>query len=62
MEDGDTESENASRVIQDFVFLCSKIGSINGYFCRYIIKLYTGAKEIQQVNPDGPDKQGAVLT
>ena len=38
MEDGDTESENASRVIQDFVFLCRKIGSINGYFCRYIIK------------------------
>ena len=37
MEDGDTESENASRVIQDFVFLCRKIGSINGYFCRYII-------------------------
>ena len=25
MEDGDTESENASRVIQDFVFLCRKI-------------------------------------
>ena len=39
MEDGDTESENASRVIQDFVFLCRKIGSINGYFCRYIMKL-----------------------
>ena len=39
MEDGDTESENASRVIQDFVFLCRKIGSINGYFCRYIINL-----------------------
>ena len=37
MEDGDTESENASRVIQDFVFLCRKIDSINGYFCRYII-------------------------
>ena len=34
MEDGDTESENASRVIQDFVFLCRKIGG----FCRYIIK------------------------
>ena len=32
MEDGDTESENASRVIQDFVFWCRKIGSINGYF------------------------------
>ena len=29
MEDGDTESENASRVIQDLVFLCRKIGSIN---------------------------------
>ena len=38
MEDGDTESENASRVIQDFVFLCRKIGSINGYFCRYTKK------------------------
>ena len=38
MEDGDTESENANRVIQDFVFLCRKIGSIYGYFCRYIIK------------------------
>ena len=37
MEDGDTDSENTSRVIQDFVFLCRKIGSINGYFCRYII-------------------------
>ena len=34
MEDGDTESENASRVIQDFVFLCRKIGSINGYFLQ----------------------------
>ena len=32
IEDGDTESENASTVIQDFVFLCRKIGSINGYF------------------------------
>ena len=41
MEDGDTESENASRVIQDFVFLCRKIGSINGYFCRYMIKRST---------------------
>ena len=40
MEDGDTESENASRVIQDFVFLCRKIDSINGYFCRYIINLF----------------------
>ena len=40
MEDGDTESENASRVIQDFVFLCRKIGCINGYFCRYIIIKY----------------------
>ena len=37
MEDGDTESENASRVIQDFVFWGRKIDSINGYFCRYII-------------------------
>ena len=41
MEDGDTESENASRVIQDFVFLVRKIGSISGYFCRYIIKSST---------------------
>ena len=40
MEDGDTESENASRVIQDFVFLCREIGSTNGYFCRYIINTY----------------------
>ena len=32
MEDGDTESENARRLIQDFVLLCGKIGSINGYF------------------------------
>ena len=32
------ESENASSVIHDFVFLCRKIGSIEGYFCRYIIK------------------------
>ena len=34
MEDGDTESENASRVIQDFVFWCRKKGSINGYFLQ----------------------------
>ena len=34
MEDGDTESENASRVIRDFVFLCRKIGSINGYYLQ----------------------------
>ena len=43
MEDGDTESENASRVIQDFVFLSRKIGSINGYFL-YVYnknKIYT---------------------
>ena len=40
MEDGDTESENASRVIQDFLFWCRKIGSINGYFCRYIINWF----------------------
>ena len=39
MEDGDTESENASRVIQDFVFLCRKIVASMGIFCRYIIKL-----------------------
>ena len=32
MEVGDTESENASRVIQDFVFLCRKKGSINVFF------------------------------
>ena len=42
MEDGDTESENASRVIPDVVFLCRKIGSINGYFCRYIITICIG--------------------
>ena len=46
MEDGDTESENASRVIQDFVFLCRKIGSINGYFCRYIINPYVYLIEV----------------
>ena len=34
MEDSHTESENAKRVIQDFVFLCRKIGSINGYFLQ----------------------------
>ena len=28
MYDGDTESENASSVKQDIVFLCQKIGSI----------------------------------
>ena len=27
-------SENTGRVIQDFVFLCRKIGSINGYFLQ----------------------------
>ena len=47
MEDGNTESENVSRVIQDFVFLCRKIDSINGYFCRYIIN--SGTRLI----PDG---------
>ena len=31
MEDGDTESYQYSRVIQDIVFLCRKMGSINGY-------------------------------
>ena len=35
------ESENVRRVIWDFLFLCRKIGSINGYFCRYIIKSST---------------------
>ena len=40
MEDGDTESENASRVIQDFVFLCRKIGSINGYFLQVYNKFF----------------------
>ena len=25
-------------VIRNFVFLCRKVGSIKGYFCRYIIK------------------------
>ena len=39
MEDGDTESYQVSRVIQDSVFLCRKMGSINGYFGRYKIKL-----------------------
>ena len=38
MEDGDTESENASRVIQDFVFWCWKWVVSMGTFCRYIIK------------------------
>ena len=38
MEDGDTESENASRVIQDFVFLCRKEVVSMGSFCRYKIK------------------------
>ena len=31
MEDTDTESENSSRVIRDFVFLLRKRGSIKGY-------------------------------
>ena len=39
MEDGDTESENASRVIQDFVFMCRKIGSIKGYLLWVYNKL-----------------------
>ena len=38
MEDGDTESYQDSVVIQDSVFLSRKMGSINGYFGRYIIK------------------------
>ena len=37
MEDGDTENYHVSSVIQNFVFLCRKVGSIKGYFCRYII-------------------------
>ena len=32
MEDGDTESYQDSVGIQDSVFLCRKMGSINGYF------------------------------
>ena len=28
-------------VIRDFVFLCRKIGSIKGHFCRYIINMPT---------------------
>ena len=32
MKDDGTESENASRVIQDFIILCRKIGSTNGSF------------------------------
>ena len=32
MEDGDTESYQYSTVIQDSVFLCQKMGGINGYF------------------------------
>ena len=35
---GDTESENASRVIQDFVFLCHKIDG-RCIFSMYIIKV-----------------------
>ena len=32
MEDGDTENYHISSVIQNFVFLCRKVGSIKGYF------------------------------
>ena len=39
MEDGDTENYHVSSVIQNFVFLCRKVGSIKGYFCRYIINI-----------------------
>ena len=35
------ESENARRVVWNFLFLCRKIGSINGFFCRCIIKSST---------------------
>ena len=38
MEDGDTGSENSSRVIQDFVFLFRKTGSIKGYFLQVFNK------------------------
>ena len=31
MEDGDTENYHVSSVIQNFVFLCRKVGSIKGY-------------------------------
>ena len=33
MKDGDRESYQYSRVIQDPVFLCRKMGSNNGYLC-----------------------------
>ena len=33
MKDGDRESYQYSRVIQDSVFLCRKMGSSNGYLC-----------------------------
>ena len=32
MDDGDTEAYQVSVVIQDSVFLCRKMGSIDGYF------------------------------
>ena len=28
-------------MIRNFVFLCRKVGSIKGYFCRYIITVFT---------------------
>ena len=37
MYDGDTEKYHVGSVIRNFVFLCRKVGSIKGYFCRYII-------------------------
>ena len=37
MYDGDTENYHVTSVIRSFVFLCRKVGSIKGYFCRYII-------------------------
>ena len=37
MYNGDTENYHVSSVIRSFVFLCRKVGSIKGYFCRYII-------------------------
>ena len=38
MEKGDTESENTTSVIQDFVFLCRKVTRRQVQFCRYIIE------------------------
>ena len=34
MKDVDTQSYQVSIVIQDLVFVCRKMGNINGYFDR----------------------------